>query len=79
MPARRVPRRLAQLEDNIKALDVKLTVDEIAKLDTLTQPKFGFPQSMLPMAPAILHGGMNVNGVYAPPSGFVMEKGDKPY
>jgi aryl-alcohol dehydrogenase-like predicted oxidoreductase len=72
-------RRLAQLEDNIKALDVKLTADEIGKLDALTQPKFGFPQSMLPMAPAILHGGMNVNGVYAPPSGFVMEKGDKPY
>ncbi len=72
-------RRLDQLEANIKALDVKLTTGEIAKLDTLTQPKFGFPQSMLPMAPAILNGGTSVNGISAPVSGFVMLKGDKPY
>lgn len=72
-------RRLAQLEDNVKALDVKLTSDEIAKLDALTQPKLGFPQSMLPMAPTILNGGTSVNGVSAPPSGFVMLPGDKPH
>ena len=34
---------------------------------------------MQPMFPAIHNGGTTVNGVYAPPSGFVMEKGDKPY
>ncbi len=72
-------RRLSQLEDNIKALDIKLTADEIAKLDALTQPRFGFPQSMLPMAPAILNGGTSVNGVSLPPSGFVLLKGEKPY
>jgi aryl-alcohol dehydrogenase-like predicted oxidoreductase len=72
-------RRLDQLEDNIKALDVKLTVDEIAKLDALTQPKFGFPQSMLPMAPAIINGGTSINGISAPTSGFGVVKGDKPY
>ncbi len=71
-------RRLDQLEANIKALDVKLTADDIAKLDALTQPKLGFPQSMLPMAPAILNGGTSVNGVSAPPSGFVMLPGEKP-
>jgi aryl-alcohol dehydrogenase-like predicted oxidoreductase len=71
-------RRLVQLEDNIKSLDVKLAADEIARLDTLTQPKLGFPQSMLPMAPAILNGGTSVNGVSAPASGFVMLPGEKP-
>ena len=71
-------RRLTQLEDNIKALDVKLTADEIAKLDALTQPKLNFPHNMLPMAPAIIHGGASVNGVSAPPSGFVMLEGEKP-
>jgi len=45
----------------------------------LTKPSFGFPQSMEPMFPAIINGGTNVNGVYAPPLGFVMAKGDKPY
>jgi hypothetical protein len=67
------------LEDNIKALDLRLTSDQIATLGGLTQPRFGFPQSMLPMGPAIINGGTSVNGVSAPPSGFVMEKGDKPY
>jgi aryl-alcohol dehydrogenase-like predicted oxidoreductase len=72
-------RRLAQLEDNVKALDVKLSPEEIERLDQLTKPTFGFPQSMQPVFPSIHHGGATVNGVYAPPSGFVMEKGDTPY
>ncbi len=72
-------RRLEQLEDNIRALSVKLTPDEIAKLDALTQPRLGFPQSMLPMAPAILNGGTSVNGISAPISPFVMPKEAKPY
>jgi len=72
-------RRLAQLEDNIGALDVKLTPEDRARLDALTTPTFGFPQSMQPMFPAIHNGGTTVNGVFAPPSGFVMEKGDIPY
>jgi aryl-alcohol dehydrogenase-like predicted oxidoreductase len=72
-------RRLAQLEDNVKALDVKLSADELARLDALTKPTLGFPQRMQPMFPAIHNGGTSVNGFYAPPSGFVMEKGDQPY
>ena len=72
-------RRLSQLEDNLKAFEVKLTAAELEKLDALTKPTFGFPQSMQPMFPAIHNGGTMVNGVQMPPSGFVMEKGDKPY
>jgi aryl-alcohol dehydrogenase-like predicted oxidoreductase len=71
-------RRLAQLEDNIKALDVKLTAEDIAKLDKLTQPQLTFPHRMLPMAPSIINGGASVNGVSMPPSGFVMLKGEMP-
>jgi aryl-alcohol dehydrogenase-like predicted oxidoreductase len=72
-------RRLAQLDDNVKALEVSLTADELGKLDALTKPTFGFPQSMQPVFPAIHNGGTTVNGVFAPPSGFVMEHGEKPY
>ena len=72
-------RRLAQLEDNLKALDVKLTAEELGRLDALTKPTFGFPQSMQPYFPAIHNGGTSVNGVYAPPSSFGVEKGDKIY
>jgi len=72
-------RRLTQLEDNLKSLDVTLTPEQLGRLDALTKPTFGFPQSMQPMFAAIHNGGTTVNGVGAPPSSFVMEKGDKPY
>src|ERR1700754_843665 len=72
-------RRLAQLEDNLKALDVELSVEEVGRLDALTKPGFGFPQSMQPYFPAIHNGGTTVNGVYAAPSNFGVEQGDKIY
>jgi aryl-alcohol dehydrogenase-like predicted oxidoreductase len=72
-------RRLSQLEDNLKASDLKLSTEEMNKLDELTKPTFGFPQSMQPMFPAIHNGGTTVNGVYAPASSFGVEKGDKPH
>lgn len=72
-------RRLAQLEDNVKALDVHLTAEDKERLDALTKPTFGFPQSMEPWFPAIHNGGTTVNGVYAPLSPFGIEQGDKPY
>ncbi|WP_375451391.1 aldo/keto reductase [uncultured Devosia sp.] len=70
-------RRLAQLESNVKALDVKLTEDDLAHLDGLTKPTFGFPQSMEPFFPAIHNGGTSVNGVQAPP--MLIQPGEKPY
>jgi hypothetical protein len=72
-------RRLAQLEDNLKAVDVKLTAPELSRLDALTKPTFGFPQNMQAMFPSIHNGGTTVNGVHAPTSSFVMERGGKPY
>jgi aryl-alcohol dehydrogenase-like predicted oxidoreductase len=72
-------RRLPQFEDNIGALDVNLTAEDFARLDAATEPTFGFPQSMLTMAPGITNGGTSVNGVFAPVSDYVMPKGDQPY
>jgi aryl-alcohol dehydrogenase-like predicted oxidoreductase len=72
-------RRLAQLEDNLKALEVKPTAEELGRLDALTKPALGFPQNMQPWFPAIHNGGTSVNGVYAAPSSFGVEKGDKLY
>jgi diketogulonate reductase-like aldo/keto reductase len=72
-------RRLSQLEDNLKALSVKLGNDELRRLDELTRPTFGFPQNMQLMFPAIHNGGTTVNGVSAEPSGFVLLRGEKPY
>jgi aryl-alcohol dehydrogenase-like predicted oxidoreductase len=72
-------RRLAQLEDNVKALEVKLTTEELAHLDERTKPTLGFPANMQPMFPGIHNGGTSVNGVHAEPSSFVMLRGEKPY
>ena len=72
-------RRIAQLEDNVQALAVNLTAADLSRLDALTKPALGFPQHMQAWFPAIHNGGTSVNGVQMPPSGFVMEKGDKPY
>ena len=72
-------RRMSQFEDNIRALDVTLTAEELARLDAITAPTLGFPQSMLPMAAAILNGGTTINGVSAPVSEFVLPEGKKPY
>ncbi len=72
-------RRLSQLEDNVKALDVILSPQERSRLDELTKPTLGFPQSMQAWFPAIHNGGTSVNGVAMPPTPFGVEKGDKIY
>jgi aryl-alcohol dehydrogenase-like predicted oxidoreductase len=72
-------RRLSQLEDNVRALDVVLTAAESERLDVLTKPTLGFPQNMEAAFPSIHHGGATVNGVAAPLSPFVIGEGEKPY
>ena len=69
-------RRLSQLDDNVQSLDVTLSAEELARLDALTKPVFGFPQSMQPMFPAIHNGGTTVNGVHEPL--MMMQPGEKP-
>ena len=72
-------RRLSQLEDNVRAVDVNLTAEQLAQLNALTAPTLGFPQNMTATAPGITNGGTTVNGVSAPSSDYVMPKGDQPY
>ena len=72
-------RRVAQLDDNLKSLDVTLSAAELTHLDALTKPTFGFPQSMQAMFPAIHNGGTMVNGIQMPPTEFGVGPNDKPY
>jgi aryl-alcohol dehydrogenase-like predicted oxidoreductase len=72
-------RRLSQLDDNLKALEIQLSAEELERLNTLTRPKFGFPQSMEPWFPAIHNGGTSVNGISMPPSPFGVGPGDTIY
>ena len=70
-------RRLAQLEDNVKALDVELTAEDLAHLDELTKPTLGFPQNLQAYFPAIHNGGTTINRLHAPP--MIIQPGEKPY
>jgi len=72
-------RKLSQLEDNLKALNLKLEAEDLNRLDILTKPTFGFPHNMEPMFPSIQNGGVSVNGITGDPSPFVIPKGEQPY
>jgi aryl-alcohol dehydrogenase-like predicted oxidoreductase len=72
-------RRLSQLDDNVRAVDVNLSADELAGLDAITRPTFGFPHNVLAMARGFINGGTSINGVSGPPSEYVMPEGVQPY
>jgi len=55
-------RTMEQLDDNIGALDVKLTSDHVAALDKASTPSLPFPTDMLGMVPAFAFGGTTING-----------------
>jgi aryl-alcohol dehydrogenase-like predicted oxidoreductase len=55
-------RRMDQLEQNIAALDVRLTADQIARLDKLSKPALGFPMQFLNIVNMYSHGGTTING-----------------
>jgi aryl-alcohol dehydrogenase-like predicted oxidoreductase len=59
-------RTLGQLEDNLGALDVRLTDDQRGRLDEVSAVELGFPHDMLqrPMTREVVFGGVTI----APPA-----------
>src|SRR4051794_11282423 len=55
-------RTLEQLDDNLGALDVKLSVEQVAALDKASTPTLPFPCDMLGAVPAFAYGGTTING-----------------
>jgi aryl-alcohol dehydrogenase-like predicted oxidoreductase len=55
-------RTLAQLDDNIAALDLTLSAGQVAALDKLSTPTLDFPARFLGMAGMFIHAGATVNG-----------------
>ncbi len=51
-----------QLDDNLGALDVKLTPEHVASLDKATTPALPFPTDMLSAVPTFAYGGTTING-----------------
>ncbi|HEY4303904.1 MAG TPA: aldo/keto reductase [Gemmatimonadaceae bacterium] len=70
-------RTVAQLDDNLASLDVSLSPEQTGRLDAISAPVLGFPQSMQPIFPAIHNGGTTVNGTHLPTTPFGVQEGDK--
>jgi aryl-alcohol dehydrogenase-like predicted oxidoreductase len=59
-------RTMDQLDQNLAALDVKLTDAQVQKLNELSEPQLSFPANFLKAAPMFMHPTLTVNGVSAP-------------
>lgn len=55
-------RTLAQLDDNVGALEVVLTPAHVAALDAASTPTLPFPVHMLSAVPSFAYGGTTING-----------------
>ncbi len=55
-------RTMDQLEDNLGALEVKLSSEQVAALDKASAPTLPFPADMLSMVPTFAYGGTTING-----------------
>ena len=55
-------RRLDQLDQNLAALDMTLSADQVARLDVLSKPTLSFPMQFLSVASTFSQGGTTVNG-----------------
>jgi len=53
-------RKLPQIEDNIRSLNVKLSPEQLQRLDKATAVPLGFPHDFMAMEPvqAIIYGGL---------------------
>lgn len=55
-------RTLEQLDDNLAALGVELTKEDIAALDKLTKPRLAYPMTVLPQAQSTGYAGLSLEG-----------------
>jgi aryl-alcohol dehydrogenase-like predicted oxidoreductase len=55
-------RTIAQLEENLGALDVQLSPEQVAALDEASRPKLNFPAGFLAVVGPHPYGGTTING-----------------
>jgi aryl-alcohol dehydrogenase-like predicted oxidoreductase len=60
-------RSVAQLEDNLGALDLTLPAEALAALDEASKPALNFPADFVRGSSMFKRGGTTVNGETAPP------------
>lgn len=73
------PRTLQHLEDNVQALEVKLSADQLKALGDVSAPTLPFPHAFLQGAPAVFGGGTWINGEHAPISPILPQRADEAF
>jgi len=61
-------RRLAQLDENLAALDLPLPAAHVDALDRVSEPVLNFPARFLRNAASLMHNGATVNGEASQPN-----------
>jgi aryl-alcohol dehydrogenase-like predicted oxidoreductase len=72
-------RRLDQLEQNLAALSVALSQEQVAALNAVSEPSLNFPAPFFRMIPMFASGGTNVNGVPGMAWPMMPKPGDERY
>ena len=72
-------RTLAQLDDNLAALEIELTKAHVAALDALSKPTLNFPADFNGFSGMFMHGGLSVNGDAAAPWPFTPKNDSERY
>ena len=72
-------RRLDQLDQNLAALDVRLTADDMAALDKVSEPTLNFPAPFFRMTSMFAQGGTTVNGLPSVAWPMVPKAGESRY
>ena len=72
-------RNTQQLEDNLAALDVKLSPEQLERLAQVSEPKLDFPADFLKVSATFRSPGLTINGETAPPNPLSVKEGQKSY
>ncbi len=72
-------RNTQQLEDNLAALDVKLSPEQLERLAQVSEPKLDFPAEFLKVSATFRSPGLTINGETAPPNPLSVKEGQKSY
>jgi aryl-alcohol dehydrogenase-like predicted oxidoreductase len=72
-------RKIHQLEDNLAALDLKLSTEQLDRLTQASQPKLDFPAEFLKNSPMFRSPGLTINGETAPLNPLTSQDGKKSY
>ncbi len=67
-------RTIEQFEDNVQALEVTLTSEQLGALEAVSAPELPFPIPFLQHAPGVYGGGTTINGEASQPSPILPQR-----